>query len=145
MSYNGFIYKIGIRNTNYFIGLLSGLTKKMCINHLAQRQINSKHWIHFSYWFLFELPTLQIIFTKPCYVCYVRAAILTLHILILYLSSTFNLTKWKLQFTFYVTTKHWSCSDLQCLGSPFFFFFFFNFHDLNNCPVSSEHGFLMCK
>lgn len=141
MSCNGFIYKIGIRNTNYFIGLLSGLTKKMCINHLPQRQINSKHWIHFSYWFLFELPTLQIIFTKPCYIWDVGAAILTLHIFILYLSSTFNLTNWKLQYTFYITAKHWSFSD-SFLGSPLFVF---NFHDLNNCPVSSEHGFLMCK
>ena len=139
MSYNGFIYKIGIRNTNYFIGLLSGLTKKICINHLAQRQINSKHWIHFSYWFLFELQHCKLSSLSP--VIFVMLGLLCSHCIYSYLSSTFNLTKWKLQFTFYVTTKHWSCSDLF-LGSPFFFF---NFHDLNNCPVSSEHGFLMCK
>lgn len=49
MSYNGFIWKIGIKNSSYFIGLLCRLNKKMWINHLAQSQINSKHWINFSY------------------------------------------------------------------------------------------------
>lgn len=54
----------------------------MWINHLAQGQINSKHWINLAIDYrallLLELPALQIVLTKPCCPWDAEAAVPTL-------------------------------------------------------------------